>query len=478
MGLVPKPSAKDRHCKGFQCAALLLYTLRTCRIGQFVPTRNMDDTTMHRAASQDSTDIRSPRLTETFPSVANEGSPSLAEHASTTKPLTFPKPTHSRADNWKIVLCRRTRFSKFCKVDVHPEDYSKRNNLPRCRPSLVDPLPSTPLSDCDTCDADSNLHRQKDSLPDRVDVIVEATALCDQDLHIRRNASEIHKWWPCAFGSSFVGRVQACGPEAKEAGIKPGSRVAVIAKSGPIARYVPARAQDLVTVPKELDAADIACLIATYLPAFQALHHGRIRPYRYSRTCFKGRRILVTGGASPEGLAVVRLAQLAGAKDIFVTAPRAHFDVIKAQRAIPVEDNAEAWLDQLEGRIDIAIDLNFPRNFVFVRQSLARKGRLVCRPIHHCSSAPEQHCMTMTKNLFGRFRLCMMKRATIFDFTENLELYRNETEQDFGFLLRMLALRKIRPHIDRFIRLGDVPEALLDLRAKLSTGTIICEPWK
>lgn len=254
--------------------------------------------------------------------------------------------------------------------------------------------------------------------------------------------------------------------------------MAVIAKSGPIARYVPARAQDLVTVPKDLDAADIACLIATYLPAFQALHHGRIRPYRYSRTCFKGRRILVTGGASPEGLAVVRLAQLAGAKDIFVTAPRAHFDVIKAQRAIPVDDNAEAWLDQLEGRIDIAIDLNFPRNFVFVRQSLARKGRLVCRPIHHCSSAPEQHCGTLIKNFLGRFRLCMMKRATIFDFTENLELHRNETGQDFGFLLRMLALRKIRPHIDCFIRLGDVPETLLDLRAKLSTGTIICEPWK
>jgi hypothetical protein len=49
---------------------------------------------------------------------------------------------------------------------------------------------------------------------------------------------------------------------------------------------------------------------------------------------------------------------------------------------------------------------------------------------------------------------------------------------DFEFLLRLLALRQIRPKIDQFIGLAGVKAAHKDLQTGSLSGAIICEPWK
>jgi NADPH:quinone reductase-like Zn-dependent oxidoreductase len=131
--------------------------------------------------------------------------------------------------------------------------------------------------------------------------------------------------------------------------------------------------------------------------------------------------------------------------------------------------------------MDVVVDYSFPRNFSAIRASLARKGRLICCPQQkerthsHSSWVP-----SMPWNyVLERYQLSLMKRATLFDFKEYVEQYRPLVLDDVAFLLSLLATRKIRPLVDRFITLGDVPTAHNEIQSNIPlAGAIICEPWK
>jgi NADPH:quinone reductase-like Zn-dependent oxidoreductase len=304
----------------------------------------------------------------------------------------------------------------------------------------------------------------------------QATAVCAMDVAMRRSAtSEDDIPFPFVLGSNFIGIVHRCSPQAELVGITPGTRVAAIVKWGASSKYVSSPVENLVVVPKTLDAADMACLLSTYLPAFQALHHGRARPYRYTDTCLKGRRILLTGGATLEVQALVRLARLAGATEIYVVAPQEHFSVLNKLQVTVLGGHPDEWLPLVRNRMHVVIDFAFPRNFSAVCDSLARRGRLVCSsPI---TNSTEKGWMSELDSIYEYSRLSMMKRATIFDIVENVQTYNGEVKEDLSFLLKMLSTRRIRPHIDRFIKVKDVGTAHEEMQTTALTGAIVCEPW-
>jgi NADPH:quinone reductase-like Zn-dependent oxidoreductase len=297
------------------------------------------------------------------------------------------------------------------------------------------------------------------------------------DVAMRRSVtSEDDVPFPFALGSNFVGIVHRCSPEAERLGITPGTRVAAIVKWGSNSKYVSAPVENLVVVPKEFDAADMACLLSTYLPAFLALHHGRARPYRYTDTCLKGRRILVTGGATLEAQALIRLAHLAGASEIYVVAPNEDFPVLKKLQCAVLGEHPDEWLHIVENRMHVVIDFDFPHNFSAVCASLATRGRLVCSsPI---TNSIEKGWLPELESIYEYSRLSMMKRATLFDMVENAQTYDGEVVEDFRFLLKMLSTRRIRPNIDRFINVKDVGKAHEEMMTTALTGAIVCEPWK
>jgi len=306
-------------------------------------------------------------------------------------------------------------------------------------------------------------------------VSFQATALCAMDLEMRNAVAEEEISLPFVLGSNVVGVAHHCSTEVIEEGIKPGTRVASIMKFGANSRYVSVPTSNLMAVPKHLDAGDIACLISAYLPAFQALHHGRTRPYRYSRSCLRGRRVLVTGGATLEAQAAIRLAQLAGATEIYVTAPRNHSHILAKRHVNVLDSDPDEWLPAVEGRMDVVVDYDFPNHFSAIQASLARKGRLVCS-----SPAGSGHTgwMRGIGCILEQYLLMSMKRATLFDFVEDFERDTDGLKEDFRFLLRLLSLRQIRPQIDRYIKLNDVSQAYRDIQSVPLTGAIICEPWK
>jgi NADPH:quinone reductase-like Zn-dependent oxidoreductase len=284
-------------------------------------------------------------------------------------------------------------------------------------------------------------------------------------------------------GSNFVGLVQRCSPDiSARYGIEKGTRVASLIRCGGNARYVKVPPDQLFSVPHSLDSADIAALLASHLPAFQALHHGRKRPNRYSTSCLRGKRVLIAAdGATLEVQALVRLIQYAGASEIYVSVPLEHRDVLRRHRVAVLSDDPADWLAVVQGSMDVVVDYSFPRNFSAIRASLARKGRLTCCPqrkgrMHsHSGWMPSIEWSYMLE----RYQLSLVKRATLFDFKEYVEQYRPLVLDDVAFLLSLLATRKIRPQVDRFITLSEIPKAHNEIQSNIPlAGAIICEPWK
>lgn len=282
---------------------------------------------------------------------------------------------------------------------------------------------------------------------------------------------------PFVLGSNFVGVVHHCGPEAKELGIKPGTRVASLVNWGANSKYVTIPAMKLSIVPKQLDAADVAALLSSYLPAFQALHHGRPRLEKYGRGCLKGKNVLVIGGRSLQAQAVLRLARFAGASEIYVTSPRHHSHVLNKLSTVTVlDEQPDDWLPVVKRDMDIVVDFQFPEHCSQAYKALAPKGRLIC--IAPKYNKTDGAWFALLEDFLQSYWLSSIKGASMFDFTENFDMNPDELVADTNYLLRLLATRQIRPIIDRYIKLSDIPSVHNEIRSRCRTGAVVCEPWK
>lgn len=263
-------------------------------------------------------------------------------------------------------------------------------------------------------------------------------------------------------GTNFVGVVRRCDPAlAEQHGLELGTRVAGIAKWATKSQHVSIASNRLWVVPRELDSADVTSLMAAYLPAFTALHHGRARPYCYSITCLMGRRLLITGGLTVESRALIRMAKLAGVEEIFVHGK----GEMKDQQVHMLDD----WGWVVEGSIDIVVDYCFPNKFKSLRKALARHGRLVC------VSKQQQQDTQGFGSIIEQLEVSKMKRATLLDFAEHVRVNRDQVRDDMNFLLGMLSARYIRPKIDRYVSLEELSTLHSEVERKPLTGAVVCE---
>jgi NADPH:quinone reductase-like Zn-dependent oxidoreductase len=303
----------------------------------------------------------------------------------------------------------------------------------------------------------------------------KAMALCD----VKQSQSPYRDGKVClpfVHGCIFVGTVNTSSPSAFAAGIAKGARVASIIAVDSVSKSISTTATNVCMVAEHLDAADVAAMVAFYLPAFCALHHGRGPSYRYSRTSLKGRRILLTGGDRMDVQAIVGVAHLAGATEIFMTAPRQHVDALKKLKVTLLSNNPHKWLPLVEGTIDVVIDYEFPNNLSFLRKALERKGRMVCVPPP--TSLPDNNWLSTISSAINQYHLSTVKRATMFNLQESFQSQPQEVYRDLDFLFDALSTRQLRPLIDRYIRLHDVPATLEGLKASPAVGAVICEPHK
>ena len=240
-----------------------------------------------------------------------------------------------------------------------------------------------------------------------------------------------HVATPCVLGSNFVGVVHATSNEASQWRV--GRRVAGLPLKGGNAKYVTATTDQLLDVPKKLDASEVACIISIYLPAFQALHHGQPRPWRYAQDTLRRKRVLIVGCPLPEALALLRLAQYGGAQEVYIAAERDHHSTLRQLYAVPLDVHMDDWLPPVEGSMDVIIDFDYGQNEWASCKALAPNGRLVW--YLHPSTRESGHLWI--DGVWEQTKMCLLERASMY------ELYESWNEDNYDL--------KVRCCVERFV---------------------------
>lgn len=227
------------------------------------------------------------------------------------------------------------------------------------------------------------------------------------DVAIRRGL--YHVPTPCVLGSNFVGVVHKTSSEASRWRL--GRRVAGLTLVGSNARYLIASTEQLLDVPKKLDASDIACILSIYLPAFQALHHGQARPGKYSNTSLLRKRVLITGGALPETMALLRMAHYGGAREVYVVAERSQHNAFRQLYATPLDAHIDDWGPMVENSMDVVIDFDYVENEKASCRALAPNGRLVW----YLHPSKRKNVTGLFDGIWEQTKMCLLERASIYE---------------------------------------------------------------
>jgi NADPH:quinone reductase-like Zn-dependent oxidoreductase len=118
----------------------------------------------------------------------------------------------------------------------------------------------------------------------------------------------------------------------------------------------------VVAVPKHVDAADAACMIRLYLSAFQSILKGiaGVCKDRYGKDQLLGQSILVQNGHTDFGRALIELAALLGASQIFATGPTDCHPLLRGLGAIPLGAETFNWELFIEEKIGLVLVQDMP----------------------------------------------------------------------------------------------------------------------
>lgn len=122
------------------------------------------------------------------------------------------------------------------------------------------------------------------------------------------------------------------------------------------ARHFRIKASQLVRVPRGVDPAEATCLAEAYLSAFQALQYSQSSWARYSWQSLIGKSVLVIGGMTNVGRAVIELAVALGATNVYATGKPRHFSDIEKLGATPIDRKPNLWPSEMKGVMDLVID--------------------------------------------------------------------------------------------------------------------------
>lgn len=170
----------------------------------------------------------------------------------------------------------------------------------------------------------------------------------------------------------MVGRIIAVGLDVKD--FKEGDRVAALIRTGGNARYASVPASSLVRVPQTINAAEAACMVTVYSAAYQSLKMVASESPMFS---LRGKRILVIGGMSDIGQAVIQMCNKARA-DTYATAPtNRHAYIIGTLGAVPLPENPKDWLPRVEGDMDYVFDGQCTDGLEAAKKAVKKGGDIV-----------------------------------------------------------------------------------------------------
>jgi len=146
-------------------------------------------------------------------------------------------------------------------------------------------------------------------------------------------------------GYDVVGEIDQVGDAVR--GFTVGDRVADMTVIGSNAAYRTLRADHLTRVPPEVDAAEAATLILSWMTAYQLLHR--------AAHVQSGQRVLVHGAAGAVGQALLVLGKQAGLQ-VWGAARGEHAALVRELGATPIDYKREEFTRAVPGGFDVVFD--------------------------------------------------------------------------------------------------------------------------
>jgi len=302
-----------------------------------------------------------------------------------------------------------------------------------------------------------------------VRVRVLASSLNYTDVLIRRHLypQTARRRLPFVIGYDVVGEIDQVGDDVRD--FKVGDRVADMTVIGSNATYRTLRADHLARVPPDVDPAEAATLILSWMTAYQLLHRAaRVRP---------GQRALVHGAAGAVGQALLVLGKRAGL-ELWGGARGEHAALIRELGATPIDYQREDFTRVVAGGFDVVFDGigedGYRRSFSALKPGglllaigfsaavLARQGMRTILP----SIARMYLWRFRPGGRHARFYSINVMRA------RHPAWFHEDLEQLFG----LLATHAIRPHVAGRISFDEVADAHRRIEAGGLAGKLVLCP--
>ena len=272
---------------------------------------------------------------------------------------------------------------------------------------------------------------------------------------------------PFVMGYDVVGEIDQLG--AGVSGFRVGDRVADMTVLGSNAAYRTLRADDLTCVPPNVDPAEAATLILSWMTAYQLLH----RAARVQR----GQRMLVHGAAGAVGQALVALGRLAGL-EVWGTARSENAALVRELGATPIDYQREDFTRVLPGGFDVVVDGvgedGYRRSFAALKPG----GQLIA--IGYSAGVQAKRRMLTMLGWIARLYLQRWlpgrKRAFFYSINVMRALHPTWFKQDLERLFGLVASGAIRPRVAERISLDEVAEAHRRLEAGGLKGKLVLCP--
>jgi len=277
---------------------------------------------------------------------------------------------------------------------------------------------------------------------------------------------------PFTPGYELVGIVEELGAGCTR--LRVGDRVGVLTVWGANAERVCVPERYAVTVPEDLDPAEVVSLVFAYMTAYQLLHRAaRAR---------KGETILVHGAAGRVGSAILELGAIAGLR-MFGTASKRDLPVVERLGAVAIDYQNDDFLARVRERtgdgVDVALDgLGGPLSLRSFR-ALRRGGRLVvfgryATIAHGRKNWPAVFGWYASTAAVALWGLLSPSRRVLSYRVQVLRTHHQDWfDEDFRALLGLLRERQIHPAVAARLQLSEARRAHELLESTASTGKIV-----
>jgi NADPH:quinone reductase len=302
------------------------------------------------------------------------------------------------------------------------------------------------------------------------EVRVRVLAACVQftDVILRKGKyPDLKQKPPLVLGYDVVGVIDELGPGVSS--LRVGDRVADLTMTGSYARYRTLRADRVVPVPDDVDAAEAATLVLSWVTAYQLLHR--------EAHVTKGQKILIQGATGAVGQALLTLAGLAGLSS-WGTASAKHADLLRSFGATPLDYTKHEDIRRAvpEG-FDVVFDGIGQRGFAASWAAVKPGGRLCAFGLSSAlDDGPPLAVVGWWLLRLHFWNRLSRKAAGFYSITALRKKHPDWYRADLQALFRLLSSKAIHPRVAERIELSGVADAHRRLEAGGLDGKIVICP--